>query len=147
MSVTEQATQYSLWTELPIGHKGQSADTINLYNQMDDAYSTLEEAEPNQSELIHTFNLVANDIPFEFARQYRKFGNQYHDIPAWEMITGEEWGEAIKAMNASIYNPTTENYNEAIKETVEMIACAIQLIHELRRRRDNVNDGEYTVQT
>lgn len=148
MSVTEEATrQYTTWSELPIGFKPYSDITPSLYERMDQSYSTLESAESNQAELLSTFNLVLNDIPSEFERQYNKFGNQYHDVPAWEMITGEEWGEAIKAMNASIYKPTTENYNEAIKETVEMIACAIQLIHELRRRRDSVDDGEYTVQT
>ena len=114
----------------------------------EDAIDTLMAADLNQYELLVTVAEVQNGIYREFLRQYGKWGSQYHSLPAWEMITAEEYGEWVKEMNNVVYsrNPTRADYDAVMTEGIEMIACAVQCLHELRRRRDGLAGGEYTVQ-
>ena len=121
-------------------------------SDIDNIFGLLSSNDANQEALLATTYDVISGILKELRRQYDKWGNQYHSLPAWEMITAEEYGEWVKAMNDVVYyngengSAPTELLDEAIKEGIEMIACATQAIHELVRLRDGATDGEYTSQ-
>lgn len=92
-----------------------------------------------QQELAELAETVYTGVITEFRRQFNKWGPQFHTVDSWNSITVEEYGEMVSAMNK-------EDWDEAMKEGIEMIACAIQLLYEVKRRKEGRIDGEYTRQ-
>lgn len=86
---------------------------------------------------------VANDVHIgvvkELDRQFTKWGLQFHNVDQWNSITVEEYGEMVAAINK-------QNWDEAMKEGIEMIACAIQLLNEVQRQKEGRTNGDYTRQ-
>jgi hypothetical protein len=93
-------------------------------------------------EKFHVYN-TADDVQTgvykELDRQFEKWGMQYHSPETWNAITMEEYGEMVSAMNK-------EDWDDAWKEGIEMIACAIQFLNEVQRIRRGESDGIYTRQ-
>lgn len=113
---------------------------------------------------------VALEVTEELEHQYQKWGDQYHNIHVHNSISGEEYGEMVQAINdADFYDATKPDasdpiyvvgdlkvYNAAdykqhehlwqavMDETVDTIACLVQLWVEARRRRDKDTSGTYS---
>lgn len=104
-----------------------------------EGYRTLVEYSENQAALAETVGMVFNGVWKELARHLSKWGEQYHDIPTWNMITAEEYGEMVAEGNAISFGDA--RHDEFLKEGIEMIACAIQMLHEARSQKEAKENG------
>jgi hypothetical protein len=96
------------------------------------------EEEENVGSVYGTAYRVQEKVLGELSRQHEKWGVQYHIPEYWYAIVAEEQGETAKAM-------LEQDWDEAIKEGIETIACIVQMIHEFERRKyGGVTDERYT---
>ncbi len=98
------------------------------------------------SQLTH-FDAVLDLVRDERLRQIEKWGHpQYHDLPFWAVILGEEYGEACKA----IYEATTKlnrvgyeslvggsaELRDVLAELVQVATVAVAALEDLIEHDD-----------
>lgn len=82
------------------------------------------------------FETAVSLIRTERTRQLQKWGKQFHDLPVWGLILGEEVGEVCEAvLNARYYDPETTGYAMKIlsvrDELVQVAAVAVAMIEAI----------------
>lgn len=103
---------------------------------------------------------VISEVTNELEHQYQKWGDQYHNIHVHNSISGEEYGEMVQAINDADFGELSSvrmdlapefaedirkgHWQEVMDETIDTIACLVQLWVEARRRRDKDTSGTYS---
>ena len=98
------------------------------------------EAWAAMKEIFKTKAELEDAVAAELKRQFTKWGIQNNSVDQWNSYLLEEYGEAVKEMNNVNFEPDLdkqlEMWDNAIKEATEMIAVAVNWVHEMKRRRD-----------
>lgn len=115
-------------------------ETIELeegeYTVMEHADTALDHANTLYAEMIEKrlAHVVAN-VPDDIRHQVNKYGYQRVNGRDWIAIIVEEFGEATQAY-------LKQDYDEAIKEAYQAIACLIRFTIEVERERDGLHELE-----
>ena len=70
---------------------------------------------------------IFKEIREERKRQDKKFGEQHHSLPVWNLILGEERGEVERAI-------LDHDVEQARTELIEVAAVAVAMIQSIDRR-------------